>query len=126
MRTEVVHYMVERNAQVLHQRHFRAGFVIERHHLVKYAEVTCLLYICNGSEDQPHRIVVETASDIVVSTLCQRLVLVVAASVRELCRCYVYDTLTRSFRYLVHKSHEVLVGIAEAHSAADAALEERG
>ena len=125
MRTEIVHDMVKRNAQVFHQRHLRAGFVVERHQLVKYAEVTCLLYICHGSEDQPHRIVVESASDIVVSTLCQRLILMVASSVRELGRRYVYDTLASSFRYLVNKSHEVLIGVAETHSTADAALEER-
>ena len=125
MRTEIVHDMVERNAQVFHQRHLRAGFVVERHHLVENAEVASFLYICNCSEYKPHRIIVETASDVVVSTLCKRLVLMIAAAVRELGRSYVYDTLTRPFRYLVYKSHKVLVGVAEAHSAADSALEER-
>ena len=49
----------------------------------------------------------------------------VASSVRELGRSDVDDTLTGTFRDLMNESHEVLVGVTEAHSAADSALEER-
>ena len=110
---------------MFHQRHLRTRLVIERHRLVKYAEIASLLDICNRSEDKPHRIVIESASDIVVTPLCKRLVLMVAASVRELCRCYVNDALARPFRDLMHESHKVLIRVAEAHSTADSALEER-
>ena len=50
----------------------------------------------------------------------------VAAAVRELGGGYVYDTLAGTLRNLMHEAHKVLIGVPEAHSAADSALEERG
>ena len=126
MRTEIVDHMVEGYTQMLHQRNLGTWLVVERHRLVQYSEISCLLYICHGSENEPHRIVIETAADVVVAALGQRLVLVVAAAVRELGGGYVYDTLASAFRNLMHKAHKVLIGVPEAHSAADSALEERG
>ena len=84
MRTEVIHDVVERNAEMLHETYFRTRFIIERYRLIEDCEVTCFLDICYCSEDQPHRVIVESTSDIVVSSLGKRLVLVVATSVREL------------------------------------------
>ena len=49
----------------------------------------------------------------------------VAAAVRELGGGYVYDTLAGTLRNLMHEAHKVLIGVPEAHSAADSALEER-
>ena len=49
----------------------------------------------------------------------------VASSVRELGRSDVDDTLTGTLRNLMDEAYKVLVGVTEAHSAADSALEER-
>ena len=48
----------------------------------------------------------------------------VASSVRELGRSYVYDTFAGTLRNLMHEAHEVLIGVTETHSTADAALKE--
>ena len=84
VRPEIVHHMVERYPQMLEKGHLRAGFIVKRNHLIEYGEVPRLLEVGNRTEDQPHRVVVESASDIVVATLAKRLVLMVAATVREL------------------------------------------
>ena len=125
MWAEIVHDMVERYAQMLHERHLRSRLIVKRHRLIENGEVSCLLDVGHGSEYQPHRVVIEASADTVVSALCQRLVLMVTSSVRELCRSYVYDTLAGSFRYEMHEADKVLIGVTEAHSAADSAFEER-
>ena len=76
--------------------------------------------------EQPERVVVETGSYSVVASLRERLILVVAAAVRELRRCDVKYALTCAFRYLVHKTDEILVGIPESHTSAYSALEITG
>ena len=98
--------------------------VVKGYGFVKYGEVTCLLYICYSSENQPAWVVVESTTDIVVPSLGKRLVLMVATSIRELCRGNVDNSLPCSFRYLVYESHKVLVGVTESHSTTNAALEE--
>ena len=50
----------------------------------------------------------------------------VAATIGELCRSDVDDTLTRTWRYLMYKAHKILVGITEAHATTYATLEEAG
>ena len=76
--------------------------------------------------DQPQRVVVESGSDRVVSALGERLVLVVRAAVLELSGRDVDDALARALGNQVHKAKQVLVGVAEAHAAADPGLEVRG
>ena len=117
--------MVERDAQVLEERDLAARLIIPRHKFVEDAEVASLLYISNSSEDEPHRVVVETATDVVVSSFCERLILMIAATIGELSRSNVDDALTGTAWHLMHEAHKVLVRIAEAHSTSDAALEER-
>ncbi len=96
VRTEVLHYMVETDAQVLHQRHFAAGLIVPRHKLVKDGEVTRFADICRSAEDEPHRIVVEASAYIVVATLGERLILMVTTAVRELRRGYIDNALARA------------------------------
>ena len=84
MRTEVVHHMVEGNAQVLHERHLGTRLVVEGHGLVEDGEVAGLLDVGHGAEDEPARVIVEAAANVVVAALGQWLVLVVAAAIREL------------------------------------------
>ena len=118
--------MIERHAQVLHQCYLTAGLVVEGYHLVENGEVACLLDICHRSEDEPAGVVVEASADVVVAALGERLVLVVATAVGELGGGDVDDALARTLGYLVDKPHKVLVGVAESHAAANAALKERG
>ena len=68
----------------------------------------------------------ESAADVVVATLGEGLVLVIAAAVWELRRGDVYYALAGALRHLVNKAHKVLVGVAESHPTANAALEETG
>ena len=111
---------------MLQERHLRTRLVVEWNRLVENGEVSGLLEICHRAENQPHRVVVEASSDVVVAPFAERLVLMVATAVRELRGSDVDDALACPFRYLVHETDKVLVRVAETHSAADAALEERG
>ena len=106
--------------------HLSTFLIVKRHHFIENSEVARLLQIGHRSEDEPAWVVVESASDVVVATLGQWLVLVIAAAVGELRRGNVDDALTGSRWYLVDEAHKVLVGVAEAHSPSYAALEEAG
>ena len=125
MRTEVLDDVVHRHLQVLKQCHLRTRLVVERYHLVENREVARLLDIRHCSEDEPAGVVVETAADVIIATLGERLVLMVAATVRELGRGDVDDTLAGTTWNLVYEAHQVLVGVAETHTTTDTALEER-
>ena len=106
--------MVHRNLEVLEEACFCAWLVVERHLLSEDREVARLLDIGYGTEDEPARVVVETATDIVVAAFGERLILVVAAAVRELGAGDIDDALAGTGRYLMNETYEVLVGIAEA------------
>ncbi len=71
-------------------------------------------------------IVVEAAADLGVPLLRQRLVLVEARAVGQLRRREVEDALPRPLRDEVHAAEQILVRVAEAHAAADAALPQAG
>ena len=122
--TEVLHHVVEGHAQVFEERYLRTRLIVVGHRFVQDAEVARLLDVGHRAEDEPHRVVVESAADVIVAAFRQRLVLVVAAAVGELRGGNVDDALAGTSGYLVHEAHEVLVGVAEAHAAADAALKE--
>ena len=126
MRAEVVDDVIHRHAEVLEEGHLGARLIVEGHHLVEDGEVARLLDVGHGAEDEPAGVVVESASDVVVAALGEGLILMVAAAVGELCGGDVDDALTGARGYLMDEAHEVLVGVAEAHATADAALEERG
>ena len=72
--------------------------VVERHLLVEDREVAGLLEVRGDAEDEPERIVVEAAADVVVAALGERLVLVVGAAVGELRRGDVEDPLAGARR----------------------------
>ena len=69
---------------MLQKRDLGAGLVVKRNRFIENGKIPGLLQVGNSSENQPERIIIEAASDVVVTALCQRLVLVVAATVREL------------------------------------------
>ena len=51
----------------------------------------------------------EVAADIRVALLCKRLILMIAAAVRKLCRSDVDDTLSCTVRYLMNEAEDILV-----------------
>lgn len=111
---------------MLHKRHLRTLDIVIRHRLVKYRKIARFLDIGYGSEDKPHGVVVESASYVVVATLSQRLILMIASSVGKLRGCYVDDSLSCAGGNLMDKAHKILIGIAESHTPAYAAFKEGG
>ena len=69
------------------------------------------------SRNQPQRIIIESASDIHITALGERLILVISASVRKLRGCNVQDTLPGTLRDQMDEAKQILTGIPEAHPA---------
>ena len=110
---------------MLKQSLLAARYVVKRNRLVKNAEITSFAQVAAYSEYEPHRIVVESAADTVISALGKRLVLMVASAIGKLGRCDIYYALAGTLRNLMHESNQVLVGVTESHASANAALKER-
>ena len=79
--------------------------------------------ICCGTCNQPERIIVETASDIRITFLGQRLILMICTSVFKLCCCNIQNTLSCAVRNQMYETKQILTGITESHAASDTALE---
>ena len=123
--TEILNDVIERDAQVFEQRYLSARLIVPRHHFIKNRKVARLLDVSYGTENEPAGVVVETTADVIVTALGQWLVLVVAATVGELCRCNVNDALTGTTGNLMDETYEVLIGVAETHATAYPTLKER-
>ena len=126
VRPEVFLHVVERAAHVLEERRARVGIVVERHGLFEDRPIPGLAHVGGHARDEPERVVVEAAADVVVAALRERLVLVVGAAVGLLRGGDVEDALARALGHEVHEPQQVLVRVAEAHAAPDARLEVRG
>ena len=111
---------------MLVQRRLGARRVVVRDLLIEDRPVAGLLEVRGHRQDQPGRVVVEVAADVVVAALGERLVLVIGAAGRQLRRGGVDDALARALGHHVHEAEQVLVRVAEAHAAADARLVQRG
>ena len=125
VRAEVVNDVIEGNLQVLEHGLCLAHIVVVRDHLIKDGPVAGLLDVSGNGKNQPQRVVGEVTADVGVALLGEGLVLMVASAVRELRGGDIDDTLLRAVRNLMHETEDVLVGIAEAHAAADAGFEVR-
>ena len=75
-----------------------------------------------GAGDQPQRVVVESAANVRVAPLCQRLVLVPGGAVLFLDGRNVDDAFARAVGDHVYKSQQVLAAVAKSHAAPDPAL----
>ena len=126
MRALVVDHMVEAVLQVLQQGAAIVGVAVVGSRLIQDGEVAGLLDVGRCTGDQPQRIVIEAAADVVVALLGQGLVLMVAAAIAELGGSDIQDALTGALRDLVHEAQQILGGIAEAHAAANATLKHGG
>ena len=124
MWSEVVGDVFHRYLQVFEERFLASRLIVERHWFGEDREVSRFLEISRCSEDEPARVVVKSTSDVVVSPFSERLVLVIASAVLELCRGDIDDALSCSAWYEVNESHEVLVRVAESHSSSHSAFEE--
>ena len=124
MRTEILNNVIERDTKMLHEGNICTRLIIKWNWLLKNREITCLLDICHRTENQPAWIIVEATTDVIVAMLCKRLILVIATTVRELCRSNVDDTLTGTTWNLVYEANEILIRVTEAHATTYTALEE--
>ena len=125
VRANVFYHVEEALLQVIHHGLCLGLVVVIRYHSVQDGVVAGFLDVCSHRQDHPQRIVGEVAADLVVALLGQRLILVIASAVFQLCRCQVDQTLSCSVRNLVYKAQQVLVGVTESHATADTALEVR-
>ena len=98
---------------MFHQGNFRSFFIVERRRFVEDRKVPGLFDVCAGAGDQPERIVVEAASDVRISALGQRLVLMVRASVRKLDRRDIDDPLPCPLRDQVDKAQKILAAVPD-------------
>ena len=109
MGAKIVGNVLKTHLQMVQERFFAAGNVIIRDGFIKDREVSGFLDVGDGAKEEPERIVIKTAADVVVAALGEGLVLMVAAAVRELSCGNVQDALTGPFRNLVHEANKVLV-----------------
>jgi len=77
--------------------------------LVEDAPVAGLFEIGADADDQPVRIVVESAANVVVAALGERLVLVIRAARRQLRGRQVEDAFPRPRRHHVDESKQILI-----------------
>ena len=114
---------VEGTFQVLHQRLCLGGIVVEINLLIENGEISGLFDVGGASGNQPERVIVEAASDIHVSFLGQRLILVICASVFKLGSSDIEQTLSCAVRNQMNEAEQILAGITEAHTTAGAGFE---
>ena len=114
---EVLEHVVDAPAKVLHQRSCFLGFVVKRHLLIEDLPVAGLLHVGRGRGDEPERVVIEVAANVIVPPLRERLVLVVGATILKLSSRNVEDSLASARSVLVHKSQEVLARVPETEPA---------
>src|SRR5512145_3381435 len=124
MRSKIIYYMVKGYGQVIEKSPGDRHIVVKWYHFFKDAEIAGFLDIAYSSQNEPHRIIVKSSTNIVVSTFCKRLVLVITPSVRKLSGSNVDNSFACAFGYLVHKSNKVLIRIAEAHSTTNTGFKE--
>ena len=126
MGTQMGQRVVKGTFQMLKERFRKSMVIIEIYHFFQNTEISCFFYISGSSGDQPERVVVETASDVGVSFLCQRLVLMVSASIFKLCCRNIKNSLAGAVRDQVYETEKILTGISEAHAPSCTGFKVRG
>jgi len=89
----------------MEKRYFRSGFIVEWYRFVEDRKIARFLDVTDSSKNEPHRIVIKSTANIIVSFFSQWLVLVVTTSILKLCRCNVNDTFASTFRNLMNKTN---------------------
>ena len=116
MRPAVVDHMLQADLQMFEQRTAILRIAVEGGRCIQNLKVAGFLDVGSRTGNQPQRVIPESASDIVVSLLGQRLILMIASPVAELGRSDIQNPFPRPFRDLVHKAQQILAGIAESHT----------
>jgi hypothetical protein len=80
MRPQSLEGVLKTSLQVLIERPLGSRNVIVGYQFLENAPISRFLEVGGDPQDQPVRIVIEVASNIVVTALCERLILVVRAS----------------------------------------------
>ena len=119
VRTLVVYNVIKGTFQMIHQRCCNGFIIIKRNHICQDRSISGLSYVSAGTCNQPQRIIIEAASDIRVTLLGKRLVLMISTSVLELGRSDIDDSFSCPVRDQMHETEQILAGITEAHSTAD-------
>ncbi len=119
MRSQPIQGVAQTPLEVLVKGLLAAGPVLIDHRFVQDAPVAGLLQVGSHAQDQPQRVVVEIAADVVVAALGERLVLVIGAPRLQLRRRQVQNALAGALGDHVYKAQQILVGITEAHAAPD-------
>ena len=125
VRTDTFEGVIETAAQVFVKRLLGARFVFELHRFVEDAPVAGFLEVGRDAQDEPVRIVVEAAADVVVPAFGERLILVERAAGLELRGRDVEDAFAGAGRDHLDKAQQVLVRITETQTPADAGFVER-
>ena len=120
VRSEMCCCIMERFVQMFKQRYFRTFLTVKWYRLIKNAIITGFFQIGGNRCNQPQRIIIKSASDIEIALLCQWLILMICASVRELCRCNINNSFPCAFRNQMYKSEKILTGITESHASSGA------
>ena len=87
----------EAAAKMLHEGRHIVLIAVKRHAFLQNRPVACFAQVCVYTGNEPERVVVEAAADGKVAFLCERLVLVIGAAVRELRGGDVENALSRAF-----------------------------
>src|SRR5208283_1351971 len=80
MGTETIERVAKTALQMLVERRFGAGCIVIGHWLIQDAPVSSLFDIGADSDNEPVRIIVKAAADIVIAALGERLILVISAA----------------------------------------------
>ena len=120
VRSEMCRCIMERFVQMFKQRYFRTFLTVKWYQLIKNAIITGFLQIGSNRCNQPQRVIIKSTSDIEIALLCQWLILMICASVRELCRCNINNSFPCAFRNQMYKSEKILTGITESHASSGA------
>ena len=88
--------IAEAAAKMLHEGRRIVLIAVKRHAFLQNRPVACFAQVCVHACDEPERVVVEAAADGKVAFLCERLVLMVRAAVRELRGGDIKNTLSRA------------------------------
>ena len=86
----------EAAAKMLHEGRHIDLIAVKRHAFLQNRPVACFAQVCVYTGNEPERVVVEAAADGKVAFLCERLVLMVRAAVRELRGGDIKNTLSRA------------------------------
>ena len=86
--------IIKRTFQMLHQRARKGRIIVEVYLFSQDRKISGFFDISSSTGNQPERVIIESASNIRISFLCQRLVLVVGTSILKLSCSNIQNSLS--------------------------------